>query len=332
MKTQIRSLLFALVVPVAACGGERETSSVEPQLSDSVQLPKSDATSATTTQPDTVIGTDIKVVDTTKPMPTKLDELMAEGKKLVAEAKYGDAKIMFDAALKLDKKNADIHIEMARMYITMNDKGKSVASANKAVKLAPLSSQAWNTLGRAELNAHKYEEAIVAFTKAVELNDTNVFAWNNLGYTELLLKRYQDAADHLTEATSRPGATGYMFNNLGTALEQLDQLDDARVAYEEGGKLGSKEASSSRKRLEGVDSIAVAVSEPEPTGEVHDDVRAEGPKVKEYELVNEGDIPEVEEESFPPTTNDEETSDDQGSGSSDEEGATTVQPGDNATL
>ena len=33
-----------------------------------------------------------------------------------------------------------------------------------------------------------------------------------------------------------------MFNNLGTALEHLDQLDDARMAYEAGGKLGSKEA------------------------------------------------------------------------------------------
>ena len=85
-----------------------------------------------------------------------------------------------------------------------------------------------------------------------------MFAWNNLGYTELLLKQYEDAAEHLAEATSRNGATGYMFNNLGTALEHLDRLDDARMAYEAGGKLGSKEAMSSRKRLEGVTSIAVA--------------------------------------------------------------------------
>ena len=48
-----------------------------------------------------------------------------------------------------------------------------------------------------------------------------------------------------------------MFNNLGTALEHLDRLEEARVAYEGGGKLGSKEAASSRKRLEGVKSIAI---------------------------------------------------------------------------
>jgi hypothetical protein len=54
-----------------------------------------------------------------------------------------------------------------------------------------------------------------------------------------------------------------MFNNLGTALEHLDKLDDARMAYEAGGKLGSKEAASSRKRLEGVESIEVVASKPD---------------------------------------------------------------------
>mgnify|MGYP006139648005 CR=1 FL=1 len=45
------------------------------------------------------------------------------------------------------------------------------------------------------------------------------------------------------------------------------QLDDARMAYEAGGKLGSGPAASSRKRLEGVDTIHVVA--------VQDDVPAE---------------------------------------------------------
>ena len=320
MKIQVRSILFALVIPVAACGGDRETPTVDFQLSDYVVQPKSDTQRVDTTP--SVIGNDLKMVDVTKPMPTKFDELMSEGKKLVTAGKYGDAKLMFDAAIKMEKKNATVHVEMARMYISMNEKGLAVASANKAVNLAPLSTQAWNTKGRAELTAHKYEEAITAFNKAVELDETNVFAWNNLGYTELLLKRYEDAVTHLTEATSRKGATGYMFNNLGTALEQMDNLDDARVAYESGGELGSVQASSSRKRLEGVDSIAVATVE--VVGEVHDEVRAEGPKVKEYELVNEGDI--EEDSTFPPTPEADPADDDSA------ETEPTVEPGDNATL
>ena len=317
MKIPFRSILFALVIPVAACGGDSEPT-VDFKLSDYVVQPKSDA-QPIKTQP-SVVGNVVKVVDVTKPMPTKLDELMAEGKRLASAGKYGDAKIMFDAALKQDKKNASIHIEMARMYISMNEKGPAVASANKAVKLAPLSSQAWNTKGRAELTAHKYDEAIEAFSKAVELDETNVFAWNNLGFTELLIKKYEDAVTHLQEATGRPGATGYMFNNLGTALEHVDNLDDARVAYEAGGKLGSSEAASSRKRLEGVDSVAVATAEPTE------------PVVKEYETVNESDI--VEDSTFPPTTTDEPadtTETAEGSGHIEEDGAQ-GEPSDKATL
>jgi len=321
MKIQVRSILFALVLPIAACGGDRQGNAVDFRLSDYVTQPKQDVEPVA---PVVAVSEQPKLVDAT-PMPTKYDELLVAGKELVGKGAFGDAKVMFEAAIKLEKKKADPHIELARMYISMNEKALAVASANKAVKLAPTSSQAWNTKGRAELNAHKYEEAIAAFTKSVELNDTNVFAWNNLGYTELLLKRYEDARDHLMQATSKDGATGYMFNNLGTALEHLDQLDDARMAYEAGGKLGSGAAASSRKRLEGVDSIAIATVD-DVVGEIHEEVRGESPKVKEYTNVDESeDVPSDE------MTKDE----DAGNESSDElesVPSTEVKPGDNATL
>ena len=53
------------------------------------------------------------------------------GRELLAKGKYGDAKEMLEAAIKLDKKQAEPHIEMARMYIAMNEKGKSIASAKQ---------------------------------------------------------------------------------------------------------------------------------------------------------------------------------------------------------
>jgi len=285
MKVQFRSILFALVLPAAAaCGGDRGASTPTPEPFKSE--PK---TSSVTTEPktNTGFGEEPKAVEV-KPLviPTKYDDALAMGRELLAKGSYGDAKEVLTAAIKLDKKKAEPHIEMARMYIALDERSKSIASAKQAIKLAPLSSQAWNTKGRAELNAHNYDNAIEAFSKSVELNQDNAFAWNNLGYTELLLKKYEEAAEHLTEATTRSGATGYMFNNLGTALEHLDRLDDARMAYEAGGKLGSKEAASSRKRLEGVDSIAVAAAEEPETKET----------TKEYDVTDEGDITDEDRE------------------------------------
>lgn len=197
-------------------------------------------------------------------IPTKLDDCLAQGRALVAKGDLANAKLMFEAATKLDKKRAEPHIELAKLYITKGERGLAMASANKAVKLAPLSSQAWNTKGRAELNRFAYDDAIEAFSKAVELNADNVWAWNNLGYTELQLKKYDEAVEHLTQATSKKDATGFMFNNLGTALEHLNKLDEARDAFEAGGKLGSSPALASRKRLEGVKSIAIVDSTDKP--------------------------------------------------------------------
>ncbi|HEV7554629.1 MAG TPA: tetratricopeptide repeat protein, partial [Kofleriaceae bacterium] len=193
-------------------------------------------------------------------LPTKFVDAMEQGKQLAAKGDHARARELFETAIKLDKKKAEPHIELARLFITTGDRGPAIVAANKAVKLAPDSSQAWNTLGRAELARFSYDAAITAFHKATDLNADNVWAWNNIGFAELQLKHYQNAVDALVEATSKKGAEGYMFNNLGTALEQLDQLDDARAAFDKGGALGSKEAASSRKRLEGVKTLVVTAT------------------------------------------------------------------------
>jgi len=262
MKIQFRSILFVLVLPLAACGGNEDTNTVSMAPQDFLPKP-------VVVDSQTPVETPVVV----KPVEPALQEPVASAETEI-KAKPGTA--MY-------------HIEMARMYISQNQRGLAIASANKAIKLAPNSSQAWNTKGRAELNAKNYENAITAFTKAVELNSDNAFAWNNLGYTELLLKRYEDAVEHLTEATTKKDATGYMFNNLGTALEHMDNLDEARLAYEAGGKLGSKEAASSRTRLEGVKTIIVQKDD-ELVGEVHPEVKGDGKS--EYEITNEGDVEE----------------------------------------
>ncbi len=255
MKSSLKTVLFAMVVSVSACGDRvspspTETSHPAPPK----QGGASDPVAEVPQVPKAEFG---KAPIVEIAMPTKYVDIIKLANELVAKGEHPRARELFEAAAKLDKKQAEPHIELARSYITTGDRALAIKAANKAVKLAPESSQAYNTLGRAELLRHGYEDALIAFRQATELNADNAWAWNNLGYTNLLLKRYQDAADALVEATSRKGATAFMWNNLGTAYEHLDELDDARVAFETGGKLGSSQAKASRKRLDGVDSIIV---------------------------------------------------------------------------
>ncbi|MBA3819229.1 MAG: tetratricopeptide repeat protein [Deltaproteobacteria bacterium] len=258
MKSQLGSILFGLLVSISACGGDRGNSTPTATTPPSSSKPELGGEPVVEVTPKVVkVGS-----EPTVELATKYVDALAMGKQLAEQGEHPRARELFEAAAKLGEQQADPHIELARSYIVTNDRALAIKSANKAVKLAPESSQAYNTLGRAELLRHGYDDAIVAFRQATELNADNVWAWNNLGYTHLLLKQYQEAADALAEATSRKGATGYMWNNLGTAYEHLDQLDDARVAFESGGTLGSSQALASRKRLEGVDTIVVMKDPP----------------------------------------------------------------------
>lgn len=267
------------LVSVAACGGDREapapitSESGSSSVSMPLPAPVVEDVKPVVTAP---IVTDVKP---SLAIPASYAEAMELGRKL-ADKGDDQAKDMFEAAAKLQKKNADPHIELARFYIAKNQKANAIKAAAKAVKLAPESSQAYNTLGRAELLRHEYDAAILAFRQATELNADNVWAWNNLGFVQLTLKKYDEAIDSLLTATSKKGATGYMWNNLGTAYEHLDQLDEAREAFENGGKLGSSEALASRKRLEGVDTIVVMHDE-KTTEEKAYDTREEMPVVEE---------------------------------------------------
>lgn len=191
-------------------------------------------------------------------IPTTFAECMTLGKELAAKKDHVRARELFEAAAKLDRKAAAPHVELARSYIDKAERALAIRHAKKAVKLAPESSQAYNTLGRAELLRHDYDGAELAFRQATELDKDNVWAWNNLGLVYLTEKNYQEAVNALVEATSRKGVEAYMWNNLGSAYEQLDQLDDARDAFDSGAKLGSVAAKESRKRLDGVDTVRVA--------------------------------------------------------------------------
>jgi Flp pilus assembly protein TadD len=281
----LRRIVLLLIVPLAACN---DPTSHAPPVAKPVATPVAQTTPTPVTE---VIAP--KPVEATKPVavvtpvveiPKTFDAAMAEGKALAQKGDAATAKLMFVAAAKLSPKQAAPHVELARLAIAAKDKAVAVNEAQKAVNRAPESSQAFNTLGRAELLRFAYDKAEVAFRQAAELDATNGWAWNNLGLVMLDQKRYQEAADAFASATALPTAEGYMFNNLGTALEQLDQLDDARVAFEAGGKLGSKEAVASRKRLEGVKTIAIVT----PTKKVV-------PTEKTYTPTDEGEMPKVEE-------------------------------------
>src|SRR5262249_51690435 len=148
MTLTLRSMLFALVLP--ACGGHHEAQTVTPKtessqwIESSLPAPVVEPTAAVEpqTKPDSV-----KVA--VAAVPTSFDDAMKQGRALAEKGEHSGAVEMFEAAIKLDGKKAEPHMELARVHIALGAKAQAVIEANKAVKLAPSSSQAWNTKGRA---------------------------------------------------------------------------------------------------------------------------------------------------------------------------------------
>ena len=169
------------------------------------------------------------------------------------------------------------------MYIASDERGLAIEAANKAVKLAPESSQAWNTLGRAELARFNYDGAITAFNKATELDRDNVWAWNNLGFTELQLKHYDKAVDALVEATSRRRARPATCSTTSAPRTSSSIGSTKRASRSTRAASSARRKRRSRKRLDGVKTLAVtkplAPEVQEPAGEV---------KVESVEAVDAG--------------------------------------------
>lgn len=250
---------LCLVLVFAACGTEERAPVV---TATPIVVPPTPILVAPTLAPTPIV---IEPPPTAPKAPTQYSEAMDDAKAALAKGDSVHARELLASAVLLDKKQADPHVELARIAIAAKEKALAIKEAKLAVKLAPDSSRAWNTLGRAELARWQYQGAHDAFAKAAELDPDSAWAWNNLGFTELSFKSYRAAADALEVAVQKPGATGYMWNNLGTAYEQLDLIDEARDAFDHAGKLGSKEGVASHKRLEGVTPMIAKVPVEKPS-------------------------------------------------------------------
>ena len=147
------------------------------------------------------------------------------------------------------------HIEAAREAIAENDVDSARQHAQLAVALSPLSSSAWNTLGRVDMLSGDPDGAAAAFTNATTTNPENLYAWNNLGLVEMRRGHWDAAITALEQATTSPTLSdripqAYMFNNLGAAYEHVGRAVDARAAYRKAAERGSLTAKASLARLD----------------------------------------------------------------------------------
>ncbi|HMG54708.1 MAG TPA: hypothetical protein VK601_14525, partial [Kofleriaceae bacterium] len=162
--------MFALIA-LPACSGDRAAHPPGAALAERIAPPASIAAAAPAAPeaapvPASPEAAPAAAVVAPPVAPATYADAIAQGKAAAAGGDRARARQLFEAAVKLDRRAAEPHIELARLFIADGERGMAIAAAHQAVKRAPDSSPAYNTLGRAELARFNYDAAVAAFVRA----------------------------------------------------------------------------------------------------------------------------------------------------------------------
>jgi protein O-GlcNAc transferase len=123
--------------------------------------------------------------------------------------------------------NADAHLDLAEVLLTLNRSEEAARSAETAVKLAPRSARAHFTLGSVRLFRGEIEPAIAALNTALELDPNHADSHGNLANALLAQRREAEAMEHFRIAHVLQPSSPAAARNLGRALASDGQHDQA---------------------------------------------------------------------------------------------------------
>jgi tetratricopeptide (TPR) repeat protein len=159
---------------------------------------------------------------------------LAEGQKNMKEGQYGDARIEFRNALRLDPRFVEAYYQLAqadlaqrdwqgayaslekvieldpgrldarldrgRLYLAARQFDKAEEEANAILQKEPKSVGAYQILGAAMMGEQKPDEALAAFSRVTELLPNNPSAYVNIALVEITLHQFAPAERHLKKA------------------------------------------------------------------------------------------------------------------------------------
>ncbi len=142
----------------------------------------------------------------------KFQEVIVEGENLLKE-RQNDAQLLFLLGLAsinlqnfvnaekyfekliLFKKSAENLYTLGNIQKKLKKFNEAANSFDKAIKLNPNFSEAFNNLGSTLKSLNKYDEAILNYKKSIKLNKKNFEAFYNLANLYFLIENYTEATD-----------------------------------------------------------------------------------------------------------------------------------------
>ncbi len=139
------------------------------------------------------------------------------------------------ASQRVDHLGASTYIEKGWSRLAIGDAVAAEESLQKALLLAPGSSEAESLLGWAQMMQEQYDVALLTFHNVLLREPQNALARTNVGYICLRKKIYGEAIEHLSRAIrldNDPKATLYAHLYLGLVYLDREMYDDARLFFD----------------------------------------------------------------------------------------------------
>ncbi|MBN2100894.1 tetratricopeptide repeat protein [Candidatus Dojkabacteria bacterium] len=161
-----------------------------------------------------------------KEVMKKAEGLVADADELVNEHKYADALDKYGEAREVYEGNVDIYIGIADIYLLKNRESDAVDVLKVGSRTARNSSQAYELLGRLQLEEGDTDEAIDNLSQAVKKDEENYSAKYNLALACMEKGEFEEARKQL-DIPSDAG-DDYARSQLLRSVLMGDRVEDAK--------------------------------------------------------------------------------------------------------
>ncbi|OFW46688.1 MAG: hypothetical protein A3J29_00905 [Acidobacteria bacterium RIFCSPLOWO2_12_FULL_67_14b] len=150
--------------------------------------------------------------------------------------------IGYETMLKVDPRDAELHDDVALLYLGLGQAADAVRHFQASAALKPELAAAHFNLGTVLAQAGRLDDAVVAFRAALDRRPGYALAHNNLGRVLLAQGRTGDALKHLQEAVRLDGANPQALFGLAEAYAAVGSYDLAVETIDRALKLPMPEA------------------------------------------------------------------------------------------
>lgn len=156
------------------------------------------------------------------------------GNVQLAQKHYGDAEKFYQQALEKDSGSSDGLRGLMTVYVEQKQYDKAITAANAQIAKSPANSNFYDLLGTALFDGKKdYSGADAALRKAIELDKNNTDAWEKLGKVQIQRGDTDQAIAIYQQAIKDNPKEAHFYILTGELYDAKQNWDQAKAMYQQ---------------------------------------------------------------------------------------------------